>query len=88
MSWNEDAYSKTGVLKSVKCEDSILQKPKIEDLSSQKRVTTSGGKEGPFKILYDMVISPIADIIHGNNEITIVLVTGSVVLGSLPSFCG
>ena len=85
VSLNEDVYSKIGVLKSVKCEDRTLQEPKIEALSSQKRVTTSGGKDDPLNILYDVVIGPIADIIHGNNEITIVP-DGPLFLAPFPAF--
>ena len=72
ISLNKHLYSKIGVLKSVKSEDRSLDEPTDEEIpikrtDEQEKATS---EDDPLRALYDLVIGPIADIIHGN-EITI-----------------
>ena len=65
-SLNEDAYSKIGVLDGVKCDNRSLDEPTEERMAAQSR---DGGKgtgveDDVLKVLYDMIISPIAGMIQ------------------------
>ena len=73
---NEDVQSTVGFHESFKLENRSLDDFTDEELpiqkSDKKRSTpTDGPKDDPLRVLYDAVIGPIADSIHGN-EITIV----------------
>ena len=77
VSLNENAYSKIGVLKSVKCEDRSMDDPITADEETPSQIparkgSISSDKVGDsLKALYDVIMKPIADLINGN-EITIV----------------
>ena len=87
-SLNDDAYSKIGVLDTVKCDDRSLDEPSEERVADSrhdgKGSTSSGCEDDPLKVLYDMVISPIADMIQGE-EVTIVP-DGPLLLAPFPAF--
>ena len=75
-SLNKEAYSKIGVLKNVTGEDRSLDEPTNEESSNQipaeKEVIPQDSRdEDPLKVMYDLVIGPIVDMIQGN-EITLV----------------
>ena len=75
VSLNEDAYSRIGVFKSVKGEDRSLDEPTDEEVPAnrpnKKGSMSQDCDDDPLRALYDLVIGPILDMIHGN-EITIV----------------
>ena len=74
VSLNEYAYSKLGVLNSVQCENRSFDDPTDESLPHQmlhNKERTGDDEEDPLKLLYDLLISPIADVIHGD-DVTIV----------------
>ena len=77
VSLNEHVYSNIGVLKSVKSEDRSLDEPPDEEVpinrtdEHEKATLSQDCEDDPLRALYDLVIGPIADIIHGN-DITIV----------------
>ena len=75
---NEEVYSKVGVLKSVNGENRSFDETTDEELPNQSCDNQAslphvqdGREDDPLKIMYDMVIGPVVDMIHGN-EITIV----------------
>ena len=72
---NKNAYSKIGVLKSVKCEDLSFDEPVDEETTDQrfsrKEASRSGEVIDFLKVLYDVIIDPIVDMIHGS-DLTIV----------------
>ena len=73
---NQHANSNIGVVESGRYEDRSLDAFRIEELRelgpNKKRTSPlNGWKEDPLRVLYDVVIAPIADIIHGD-EISIV----------------
>ena len=72
---NENAYSKIGVLESVQCEDRSFDGPTDESFpreTSDKKETASGDyEEDPLRLLYDILVSPIVDLIH-DGDVTIV----------------
>ena len=90
-SLNEDAYSKIGVLDGVKCDNRSLDEPTEERVADQSRgpdggkgPTSPGCEDDVLTVLYDMVISPIADMIQGD-AVTIVP-DGPLFLAPFPAF--
>ena len=74
-SLNKEAYSKIGVLKSLQCENRTWDEPKgdkfPDDKVDNKESVTSQSTDDPLRLLYDLVINPIVDLLHGG-ELTIV----------------
>lgn len=90
-SLNEDAYSKIGVLDGVRCDNRSLDEPTEERVADQshgpdggKGPTSPGCEDDVLTVLYDMVISPIADMIQGD-AVTIVP-DGPLFLAPFPAF--
>ena len=75
VTWNENAYSKIGVLKGVQCEDCSSDEPIDEQLphqmSDKKEPASEDYEEDPLKLLYDTLVSPVVDLLHGG-DVTIV----------------
>ncbi|XP_078380662.1 uncharacterized protein LOC144663550 isoform X1 [Oculina patagonica] len=69
------AYGKIGLRDSVKCEDRSLDRLSHEDLPNKKcSHTISEPTEidtNPLRALYDVIIGPIFDLIHGNELILV-----------------
>ena len=81
-----ESYSKIGVLDGVKWDNRFLDEPTEERMAAQSR---DGGKgtgveDDVLKVLYDMIISPIADMIQGD-AVTIVP-DGPLFLAPFPAF--
>lgn len=88
-SLNGDAYCKIGVLDGVKCDNRSLDESTEERVADQKRdggtgSTSPGCEDDVLKVLYDMVISPIAEMIQGD-AVTIVP-DGPLFLAPFPAF--
>ena len=70
-SLNEYAYSKIGVLKSVQCENRSLDELPDETLpdqnSEQSKPVSPEDEEDPLKLLYELVIDPILDVVQGGD---------------------
>ena len=70
----EDAYQSIGVLESVMCENRSLDEVTEDqkESSDEKKPTSSVcGDKDALNVLYDVVMSPVADLVHGS-EVTIV----------------
>lgn len=74
-SLNEYAYSKIGVLESVQCENRSLDDPLDETLpdqnSEESKPVSPEDEEDPLKLLHELVIDPILDLVQGG-DLTIV----------------
>ena len=66
------AHEKIGVSSGVKCEDRSLDRKSGEDLSKKRDQTVpllTHSDSNPLRRLYDVIISPIKDLINGNELI-------------------
>ncbi|KAL9963808.1 hypothetical protein ACROYT_G027353, partial [Oculina patagonica] len=66
-----NALANIGVRSGVKCEDRSLDRMSDEDLSNKRCDETMSQPthfedNNPLKALYDVIIAPISDLIHGN----------------------
>ena len=65
-----NALGKIGVRSSVKCEDRSLDRMSSDDLPNQRGAQTKSHPThfhtDPLRTLYDVIIGPISDLIHGN----------------------
>ena len=71
VSLNEDAYSKIGVLGSVQCENRSFDEPIDDTMPSQmfdrKISEPEDYDDNPLKLLYNLLISPIENLISGGD---------------------
>ncbi|XP_078380266.1 uncharacterized protein LOC144663227 [Oculina patagonica] len=69
----KNTYGKIGVRGGVKCEDRSLDRMSDEDLSRRSCDQTisqpTDFDSNPLRALYDVIIGPISDLIHGNELI-------------------
>ncbi|XP_078357898.1 uncharacterized protein LOC144642725 [Oculina patagonica] len=76
LSLNEEAYSEIGVLKSIKCENRSLDESMVTEKCADQKSDDKGSMPsdydgGPLQLLYDLIISPIADLINGDDVIIV-----------------
>ncbi|KAL9963813.1 hypothetical protein ACROYT_G027358 [Oculina patagonica] len=83
-----NALANIGVRSGVKCEDRSLDRMSDEDLSNKRCDQTISQpthfEPNPLKALYDVIIAPISDLIHGNE--LLLVPEGSLCLAPYAAF--
>ena len=74
-SLRESAFAKIGVRAGVKCEDRSLNKLRVENVENESSDAAQShplhATSNAFKTFYDIIVSPIADLIQGDELIIV-----------------